>query len=189
MLQQLMTKNTPIFFALAIIMVGLLAWQFKPALFRQLSWQAVGIGSALFWSVLAGLMIWYAWDYYYRYYAPSWDRIVAPLGAIVFYFLLGLLLRWVALRLPGNSTVTFCLLGGLESIPEHAIAIYPFHILQIPFLQGTTAAAIFTFAFFEYIVFWSLALCLAIGVDRLLGHVRTRTTSKRESPYDASSKN
>jgi hypothetical protein len=186
MLQQMMTKNTPIALALAIIMLGLLAWRFKPTQFRLLSWQAVGIGSALFWSVFAGVMIWYAWDYYYRYYAPSWDRIVAPLSAIVFYFLLGLLFRWAALRLPGNSTVTFCLLGGLESVPEHAIAIYRFHILQIPFLQGTTAVAIFIFAFFEYIIFWSLALCLAIVVDRLLSHIRKRTAQIREPPHDAS---
>jgi hypothetical protein len=186
MLQQLMTKNTPIFFAIAFIMVGLLAWQFKPAQFRLLRWQAVGIGSALFWSVFAGMMLWYAWDFYYRYYAPSWDRIVAPLGAIVLYSLLGLLLRWAALRLPGNSTVTFCLLGGLESVPEHAIAIYRFHILQIPFLQDTSAAAIFIIAFFEYTVLWSLALCLAIAVDRLLSHFRKRTARAQEPPHDAS---
>jgi hypothetical protein len=186
MLQQLMTKNTPIFFALTIIMIGLLAWRFKPDQFRLLSWQVVGISSALFWSVFAGVMIWYAWDFYYRYYAPSWDRIVAPLGAIVLYFLLGLLLRWAALRLPGNPIVTFCLLGGLESIPEHAIAVYRFHILQIPFLQDTTATAIFIFAFFEYTVYWSLALCLAIAVDRLLSRIRKRTAQTRESPHDAS---
>jgi hypothetical protein len=66
MLQQLMTENTPIFIALAFILIGLLAWRFKPDQFRLLSWQAVGIGSALFWSVLAGVMLWYAWDFYYR---------------------------------------------------------------------------------------------------------------------------
>jgi hypothetical protein len=91
------------------------------------------------------------------------------------YFLLGLLLRWAALRLPGNPIISFCLLGGLESVPEHAIAIYRFHILQIPFLQDTTAAAIFILAYFEYVVYWSLALCLAIAVDRLLSHIRKRT--------------
>ncbi len=171
MLQELMTKNTAIFLAFALTLVTLLAWRFKSAQFHLLNWQAIGIGSALFWSVFAGVMFWYAWDYYYRYYVSSWDRIIAPLGAIVLYFFLGLLLRWVALRLPGNPTVTFCLLGGLESVPEHAIAIYRFHILQIPLLQGTTAAAIFIFAFFEYTVFWGLALCLAIVVNRLFRHL------------------
>jgi hypothetical protein len=186
MLQQLMTKNTPIFFALSLILVGLLVWRLKPAHFRLLSWQAVGIGSALFWGVFAGVMIWYAWDFYYRFYAPSWDRIAGPLGAIVLYFLLGLLQRWAALRLPGNPIVSFCLLGGLESVPEHAIAIYRFHILQIPFLQDTTAAAIFIFAYFEYVVYWSLVLCLAIAVDRLLSHIRKQTTKTQELPQDTS---
>jgi hypothetical protein len=174
MLEQLMTRNTPFFCALASIMLGLLVWRFKPVRFRLLSRQAVGIGSGLFWSILAGTLVWFAWDYYYRYYAPSWYRFIIPLGALVFYFVLGLLIRGAALRLPGNPTLTFCLLGGLESIPEHTVAIYRFHILEIPLLQGTGAAAIFIFAFFEYTLFWSLALCLAITVDRLLSNFQKR---------------
>jgi hypothetical protein len=186
MFQQFLTQNTPIFIVLALIILGVLVWRFKPTQFRLLSWQAIGIGSALFWSLFAGLILWYAWDLYYRYYAPSWDRIVAPLGAMVLYFLLGLLFRWAALRLPGNPTLTFCLLGGLESIPEHAIAIFRFHILEIPFLQGTSAAAIFIFAFFEYNVFWSLALCLSIAVDRLLQYIRKRTAKIQGFPQEPS---
>ena len=174
MLQKLMTPNTLIFFVLAILLVGLLAWRFKPAQFHLLSWQSVGIGSALFWSLFAGVMTWYAWDFYYRFFKPPWARIATPVGAIVFYFLLGLLLRWVALRLPGNPIVWFSLLGGIESVPEHAVAIYRFHILQIPLLQDSTPASIFIFAFFEYVVYWSLALCAAIAVDRLLGVLRKK---------------
>ena len=113
MLRQLIVQNTPIFFVLALILVGLLAWRYKETQFRLLSWQAVGVGSALFWSVFVGIMLWLAWASYYRYYAPAWDRIVGPLAAFVLYFLLGLVLRWAALHLPGNPIVTFCLLGGL----------------------------------------------------------------------------
>ncbi len=168
MFRQLIVQNTPIFFLIALVLVGLLVWRMKPGQFRLLSWQAIGAGSALFWSVLAGLLMWFAWDFYYSNYAPSWDRIVGPLAALVLYFLVGLLLRWVALHLPGNPVVTFCVLGGLESVPEHAVAIYRFHILQIPLLQDTTAASIFIFAFFEYVVYWSLALCVAIIINRVL---------------------
>jgi hypothetical protein len=180
--QHLITQNTPTFIILALILITLLAWRFKPTRFRLLRWQAIGIGSALFWSVFAGVIVWYAWDYYYSYYAPSWDRIVAPIGAFFLYFFLGLLFRWIALRLPGNPTITFCLLGGIESIPEHIIAIYRFHILQIPFLQDTTAAALFIFAIFEYITYWSLALCLAIAIDRFLIHMRKRIDQPQEPP-------
>ncbi len=168
MFRQLIAQNTPIFFVLALALVGLLVWRVKPAQFRMLSWQAIGAGSALFWSVLAGILMWFAWDSYYRYYAPSWDRIVGPLAALVFYFLFGLILRWVALHVPGNPVVTFCLVGGLESVPEHAVAIYRFHILQIPMLQDMSAASIFIFAYFEYVVYWSLALCVAIIMNRML---------------------
>ncbi len=167
MLRQLIIPTTPIFFVLAIILVGLLVWRVKPAQFRMLSWQAFGGGSAVFWGVFAGVMMLLAWDSYYRYYAPAWDRIAGPLAAILLYFLLGLMLRWAALKLPGNPIVTFCLLGGLESVPEHALAIYRFHILQIPMLQDATAASIFIFAFFEYVVYWSIALCVAITINRI----------------------
>ncbi len=168
MLRQLIVPTTPIFFVLAVLLVGLLAWRVKPAQFRTLSWQAVGVGSALVWGVLVGVLMLFTWESYYRYYAPSWDRIVGPLAALVLYFLLGLMLRWLALHLPGNPIAAFCLLGGLESVPEHALAIYRFYILEIPMLQDATAASIFIFAFFEYVVYWSLALCIAIIINRIL---------------------
>ena len=181
MLRQLIVQNTPIFFVLALILVGLLAWRYKPAQFRLLSWQAVGVGSALFWSVFAGILMWLAWATYYRYYAPSWDRIIGPLAAFVLYFLLGLVLRWAALHLPGNPILTFCLLGGLEALPEHAVAIYRFHILQIPLLQGSTAASIFIFAFFEYVVYWSLALCVVIMLNRIFMVLQQRASKAKEN--------
>lgn len=160
-------ENTPIAILAALILVGFLAWQVKPLTFRSLRWQSIGIASALFWSLLAVLLLTWAWDFYYELFVPSWYRLAAPLGAILLYSFLGLGMRWAALKLPGNPVVTFCLLGGLASIPEHAVGIYRFDILQIPILQGSTPGAIFLFAFFEYIVFWGITLSLAIGVDRL----------------------
>jgi hypothetical protein len=90
----------------------------------------------------------------------------------VVYPLAALLFRWIALRLPGNPVLWFCLLGGLESIAEHAVAIYRLNILRIPILRGSTAAAIFLFAFFEYVVYWGAALWLSLLVDRLWDALR-----------------
>jgi hypothetical protein len=171
--------NAPVFIVLAFILPALLVWRFKRRQFQQLGWKVVGIGSALFWGVFATLLFWYAWDFYYRYYAPAWSRFAAPLSAMLFYFLLALLFRQIALHLPGNPTLTFCLLGGLEALPEHAVAIYRFHILDIPVLQGMTAVEIFVFAFFEYVVYWSLALCLVIALDWAISSYQKRARSAR----------
>lgn len=167
MSEQLVLENTPIAIITALILVGMLAWRVKPLTFPSLRWQSVGIASALIWSLLAAILLTWAWDFYYELFMPSWYRLVAPLGAILLYSCLGLAMRWAALKLPGNPVVTFCLLGGLASIPEHAVGIYRFDILQIPILQGSTAGWIFLFVFFEYVIFWGITMLLAIGLDKL----------------------
>lgn len=178
--RQLVLENTPIFIAAALVLMGLLVWRVKPSTFYSLRWQSIGIASALFWSLLAVVLISFAWDSYYTLFVPSWYRLAAPVGAIMLYALLGQGIRWVAVNLPGHPVITFCFLGGLESIPEHAIAIYRFDILQIPLLRGDTPTAIFIFAFFEYIVFWSITLYLAIGINRLLVRFEAGNNSIQE---------
>jgi len=160
--------------------MGLLTWWVKPSTFRSLRWQSIGIASALFWSLLAAVLISSAWDFYYTLFVPSWYRLAAPLGAIVLYGLLGLGIRWVAVKLPIHPVITFCLIGGFESIPEHAVGIYRFDILQIPLLQGDSPIAIFIFAFFEYIIFWGMTLLLAVGVNRLLVRFKADATPTQE---------
>ena len=166
--QQLIAENTPAAVATAFVLVGLLAWRIKPARFRSLSRVSFIIASALFWGVLAALLVSFAWDFYYSSFVPGWYYFAAPLGAIVIYPVFALLLRWLTLHLPGNPVVVFCLLGGLESVLEHAVAIYRFNILQIPFLQENSASAILLFAYFEYVVYWGATLLLTVGIDRLL---------------------
>jgi len=153
MIRNLVAENTPIAFALALTTLTLLLWRVKPARFSSVSWVSFGAGSAIFWGILAALLVSFAWENYYSFFAPSWYRLAAPLGAVMLYSSFALLFRRVSLHIPGNPVAYFCLLGGLESIPEHAAAIYRFHILEIPILSGSTAALIFIFAFFEYMFF------------------------------------
>ena len=47
------------------------------------------------------------------------------------------------------------------------MAITRLGILQIPMLQGSTPMAVLAFAFFEYIVYWGIALILADGLRRV----------------------
>jgi hypothetical protein len=167
MSEQLFLENTPIAIILAFVLVGLLVWRLKPSNFSSTSWQSIGVAGGLFWGILAAVMVSVAWESYYSEFVPSWYRFAAPTGAVLLYSMLGIALRWVAIRLPGNPVAWFCLLGGLESVPEHAVGIYRFHILELPILQGSSAVSIFIFAYFEYVIYWSIALVMAVGVDRL----------------------
>jgi len=107
------------------------------------------------------LLVIFFWNDYYGFFADPIQRFLIPLAAFIVYPLWSLLLRWLALRLPGNPVAAFSLLGGLQALPEHAIAIYVVHIPDIPMMQGSTAASIFIFAYFEYVLYWSLVLALA----------------------------
>jgi hypothetical protein len=151
----------------ALIDIGfvlLLALCIKPARFRQLNWALTGASTVL-WGVFATACLWGFWDLYYRHFYPSWARWLAPLDALL-YGAIALALWWLALRLPGNPTVNFCLLGGLESVLEHLLGIYGLGILdKVPILQGVSPASALVFAFFEYIFYWSIVL----GVAGLLG--------------------
>jgi hypothetical protein len=107
----------------------------------------MGLTSGFFWLIFSiGLTIFY-WKSYYEYFVPRSLLWLRPLTFVI-YFLVALGIRWIALHLPGHSSLTFCLLGGLESIPEHALGIYRMHILEVPILQGI-APTRFLFAF-EY---------------------------------------
>ncbi|MFQ6100399.1 MAG: hypothetical protein ACE5OS_04100 [Anaerolineae bacterium] len=127
----------------ALIDVGsvlLLAWRVRPARFRQLTWVLAG-ASAILWGISATALPWGLWDLYYCHFYPGWACWLAPLDALL-YGALGLALWWLALRLPGNPVVNFCLLGGLESVPEHLLGIYGLGILdKAPLLEGVSRLA------------------------------------------------
>lgn len=144
---------------LAAVIIGLLVWRVKPADFRAISWKALGLAAALFWGLMAVVLYLVYREHYYQYFALPYGRWLAPLAG-VFYFLVCLLLRWSAMRIPGNPTLNFLLLGGLESFPEHFLGITRMKILEIPMLADFSAQAIYLFAFFEYIVYWGIVLAL-----------------------------
>lgn len=140
----------------------ILSRQISPGRFRVLRWNIVG-AAAVFWGVFALGLVWIFWDSYYRYFYPAWFRGGIPLIAPLFYGLLAVAFHKLALRLPGNPVVSFCLLGGIESLLEHAIGIYRLGILDVPMLQGSSPLSILLFAFPEYIFYW----CIVIGLAAL----------------------
>jgi hypothetical protein len=157
--------KVPVAAIIAVALVALLARKVKPDRFRRLTWKAFAGASMLFWGLLAAAAFWIFWETYYRYFYPRWMRWLVPLSALT-YAAIGLALRWLAARLPGNPVVNFCLLGGLESVPEHVWGIYGAKILEVPILQGITPVFALLFAVFEYVIYWSVVLILAVLLGR-----------------------
>nr|MBI2905227.1 hypothetical protein [Chloroflexota bacterium] len=74
----------------------------------------------------------------------------------------------LALRLPGNAAVAFCLLGGLDSFPGHLWAIYGRRLFEAcPLLQQVSVASALIFGFFEFVFYWSVILIIAALLKRL----------------------
>lgn len=153
-------------------LVWVLARRLRPARFRELHWPTA-LAAALFWLSLAVLLYALTWDWYYAKFLPgaggrSLGRGLLELAPyLALYPAIGLLLWWLALRLPGHPAVTFCLLGGLESVPEHLWGIYRLGILdKVDYFQGVSAASVLVFAVFEYILYWGSVLSLAALLRR-----------------------
>ncbi len=155
-----MLARTFVWALIALGMCALLLRYIPPPRFRQFKWTLAG-GAAIFWGILGSALLWGFWDSYYRYFFSDWQRWIAPVAGIE-YAVVALGLKWLAQRLPGNPALNFCLLGGLESVPEHLYGVYVLRIMDtVPMLQGISVPFILFFAFFEYILYWSLVLVIA----------------------------
>jgi hypothetical protein len=142
-----------------IVLIAALLWRLKSTRLRALG-RPIAIAAGLFWGVFATWLLFMFWDDYYRFFFPVWAPWVAPLDSL-FYAAVGVLLWWLACKLPGNPVLNFLLLGALESIPEHLYGIYGLHILDVPMFRGVTPLPVFVYALFEYIVYWGAVLVLA----------------------------
>jgi hypothetical protein len=145
-----------------VIFVLLLAWRIKPARFRQLKWTLVGT-AAISWSIFGIVLVLVFWGTYYHYFFPSWFRSGGILVFVpILYGLFALVFYWLALRVPGNPILNFCLLAGLEGVLEHLWGIVGLKILDFPLLQETSPAAILAFSFPEYIFYWCIVISIAL---------------------------
>jgi hypothetical protein len=171
-----MYENTIPFILIALLVAGLLVWRIKPEEFRQLVWYHLALAAALFWGALALALVLYSWGYFYSYFTPGFFRWLAPLAALLIYPLWSLLMRWIAVRLPLHPLLGFCLLGGLQGIFEHGVAMQRFNLLEVPLLAGSSPWAVYLLAFFEYAVYWGLVACLAVLISRLLRRFRSDKT-------------
>jgi hypothetical protein len=149
---------------IAVPVMHLLSRRIDPHLFKRLNWSIV-IGAVIFWMVLGLSLFALTWESFYAKFLP--DPASRSLGRSLLellpYPLIGWLMWWLAMRLPGNPAVNFCLLGGLQSLPEHLWGIYSLGMLDsVPFLHGTSPLSVIIFAIPEYMLYWSSVLWLAL---------------------------
>ena len=162
-----------------VLFVFLLSRWITPARFADLKWTLVG-SAAVFWSAFAIFVVQVFWDSYYRYFFPAWFHSGGVLIYVpILYALFAFMFHWLAFRAPGKPIIIFCLLGGVESLLEHAWGIVGFKILDIPLLQGTSPASILTFSIPEYVFYWCIVISLAVLVQN--GWRRWRSSRRMQT--------
>ncbi len=135
----------------------LIARRIQSIVFRQLLLPVL-IVTVIFWSVLWTGVLRLAWNWFYGYIFPAWAPSFAPFFGPL-YGAVGLLMWWLARRLPGNPPLNFGLLGGVEGLLSHTWAIYGLGLLDnVPVMQGASPIAVLVFALFEKILYWTIIL-------------------------------
>lgn len=129
--------------------------------YYSLAW-AVLASAFTFWSILWKVMLAWGWEWFYGYIFPEWAKNWTPVLGITYAFV-GMLIWWMATKLPGNPAINFCLLGGFEGIISHIYALFGLQAIEnVPLLAGVDPFAIIIFALAEKILYWSLVLYLAV---------------------------
>ena len=176
-------------FITALIDVGLilfLARRIQRPRFRQLHWP-VALAAGLFW-ISYGLMLFaLTWESFYAKFLPDpANRSLArSMLELLPYPIIGLVLWWLAVRLPGNPAVNFCLLGGVQSVPEHLWSIYRLGMLdRVPFLQQANAVSVLAFAMPEYILYWSSTLTIAMLIQSSQQWCKSNWASRVRQNHD-----
>lgn len=158
--------STALFAVADVVAVAVLARAIAPRRFRELR-RWIVLAAAVFWLALATALYLGSWDVYYRYFVSESERWLFPTAA-PFYAAVATILTWLATRAPFHPVLAFALLGAVESIPEHLVAIFRFGIMErVPMMADVGPGSILVFAFFEYALYWSLVLALAVVLRRL----------------------
>ena len=144
--------------------------------FQRLHWPVV-LAAGIFWVSFGLVLFALTWESFYAKFFPDPANrgLARSMLELLPYPVIGLGLWWLALRLPGNPAVSFCLLGGVESLVEHLWGIYRLGMLdKVPFLEGASPIAVLAFAVPEYILYWGSVLSIAILIHRIRGWIVSR---------------
>ena len=146
--------------------------------FRHFHWPIM-LASGVFWISYGLTLFWLSWDSFYSRFLPRPidSSLARMMIELLPYAFIGLAMWWLASKLPGNPVVSFCLLGGVQSIFEHLWGVYRHGMLEkVPFLQDASVVSVLAFATAEYILYWGSVLWIAIAIfavkRRLVSHRR-----------------
>ena len=138
-----------------------LFWLFPARTFR-IHRRAVVMGASLFWIGFSAALVNLAWGYYYRFFYPAWMKWGTALIAFALYSIYAFACHWLACRMPGYPMFWFCIFTGLLAANEHFIAWNVARLPEkVPMLAAMPLVSAMLFAFFEYQVYWAIALWLA----------------------------
>jgi hypothetical protein len=173
----------------ALINVGFilfLARRIQRPRFRQLHWP-VALAAGVFWTSYGLMLFALTWESFYTKFLPDpANRSLArSMLELLPYPIIGLALWWLAVRLPGNPVVSFCLLGGMQSLPEHLWGIYRLGMMdKVPFLQEASAASVLAFAMPEYTLYWGSILYIAMLIKSCQQRCKNYRVSKARKKAD-----
>ncbi len=163
------------------IVLVYLAWRFiSREQIAQRRWLLEALSGLFFLLVWTSVMLW-SWDWFYVYIFPGWARYLLPPVFGIGYALLALGMHWLCLKLPGNATVNWCLLGGLEGLLSHIYAIYGLGAAsKPPIMQGTDPSAVLIFAIFEKMFYWSIILLVSrLFIRNIVNNLKPRPSPDR----------
>lgn len=157
-----------------VVFFLILVWRVKPPRFQRLT-PAITVVGIVFWIAIWATFLWwnYTWEKCYQYVFPSWAPwVVPPLYGLIFG-LASAASWWLALRLPIHPIISYCVFGGLASLPGHLQAIYGGGMLErCVLIQGLDAAPMLVFGIFEFGFYWMFILAVAalaqVAVDHFL---------------------
>jgi hypothetical protein len=125
---------------------------------RRMHW-ILPLTAAFFFTLVWVSAMALAWDWFYSYIFPPWARYLLPAVFGIGYGLLALGMTWLCQRLPGIPALTWILLGGVEGLLSHLVAIYSLGAAsKPPIMQGTDPMVVLIFAIFEKAFYWGLIL-------------------------------
>ncbi|HVP12961.1 MAG TPA: hypothetical protein VMV94_17435 [Phycisphaerae bacterium] len=160
-----------------VVFVSILALRLKRERFRRLKW-ALFVSAAAFWFAVWALMSSCFWDAVYHYVFPHWARWVIPPVYGVLFGAVALLFWRLALRLPGNAVLSFCVFGGLLGMATHIWAVYRGILDKPPLLQGASPVAAVIMPIFEFMLYW----CIILSIANLLRHGWERSKRGVQTP-------
>ncbi len=171
---EVLWKATMIFAPIDGVFLSVLAWRIDDDAFRSCKRVLVAT-TAIFWFAMwlvmtSGMF----WESVYHYVFPAWARWLIPPGYGLLFGAVAWLFWQLAVRIPGRTVVTYCLLGGLWGALTHIWAISRGILEKPPMLQGAGPVAVVVFPIFEFILYWCITVSLTFLVQRLSSSAKSR---------------